>query len=99
MEEGTRTKKTVFIGGVAEEVDESTIYENFSTFGTLWLSCCIAWVLIGDTTLQVISSRYSCPRPQQIPIDRQVCAIDSHLEMCESLTCMHQRRSIVASHS
>ncbi|KZP19457.1 RNA-binding domain-containing protein [Athelia psychrophila] len=35
MEEGTRTKKTVFIGGVAEEVDESTIYEHFSTFGDI----------------------------------------------------------------
>ncbi|KAF7976723.1 hypothetical protein HWV62_5903 [Athelia sp. TMB] len=35
MEEGTRTKKTVFVGGVAEEVDESIIYENFSTFGDI----------------------------------------------------------------
>jgi RNA recognition motif-containing protein len=33
MEEGTRTKKTVFIGGISDDVDESTIYENFSTFG------------------------------------------------------------------
>jgi peptidyl-prolyl isomerase E (cyclophilin E) len=33
MEEGTKSKKTVFIGGVGDEVDESAIYETFSTFG------------------------------------------------------------------
>lgn len=38
MEEGTRTKKTVFVGGISEDIDESTIYEHFSTFGTLRLS-------------------------------------------------------------
>ena len=35
MEEGTRTKKTVLIGGISDDVDESTIYENFSTFGAV----------------------------------------------------------------
>ncbi|KAF9053729.1 hypothetical protein BDZ89DRAFT_1205296 [Hymenopellis radicata] len=35
MEEGTKAKKTVFVGGVAEEVDESKIYETFSTFGDI----------------------------------------------------------------
>ncbi|CAK5277403.1 unnamed protein product [Mycena citricolor] len=35
MEEGTKSKKTVFVGGVAEEVDEAIIYENFSTFGDI----------------------------------------------------------------
>jgi peptidyl-prolyl isomerase E (cyclophilin E) len=35
MEEGSRTKKTVFIGGISDEVDESTIYDNFSTFGDI----------------------------------------------------------------
>ncbi|KAJ6630832.1 RNA-binding domain-containing protein [Mycena sp. CBHHK59/15] len=35
MEEGTKSKKTVFVGGVAEEVDESIIYEHFSTFGDI----------------------------------------------------------------
>jgi hypothetical protein len=35
MEEGTRTKKTVFIGGISDDVDESTIYENFSIFGAV----------------------------------------------------------------
>lgn len=33
MEEGTKNKKTVFLGGLAEDVDEALIYENFSTFG------------------------------------------------------------------
>lgn len=33
MEQGSRTKKTVFVGGVSDDVDESVIYENFSTFG------------------------------------------------------------------
>lgn len=33
MEEGTRTKKTIFVGGISDNVDESVIYDNFSTFG------------------------------------------------------------------
>lgn len=33
MEEGSKAKKTVFVGGISEEVDESIIYESFSTFG------------------------------------------------------------------
>lgn len=37
MEEGTKSKKTVFVGGVGEDVDEAIIYENFSTFGALCL--------------------------------------------------------------
>ncbi|KAJ6596923.1 RNA-binding domain-containing protein [Mycena vulgaris] len=35
MEEGSKSKKTVFVGGVGEEVDEATIYEHFSTFGDI----------------------------------------------------------------
>ena len=34
MEEGTRTKKTIFVGGIGDEVDETVIVETFSTFGT-----------------------------------------------------------------
>jgi peptidyl-prolyl isomerase E (cyclophilin E) len=34
MEEGTRTKKTIFVGGISDDMDETNIYENFSTFGT-----------------------------------------------------------------
>ncbi|KAH9856971.1 hypothetical protein C2E23DRAFT_806152 [Lenzites betulinus] len=33
MEEGTKSKKTVFIGGIGDDVDEATILENFATFG------------------------------------------------------------------
>jgi len=33
MEEGTKSKKTVFVGGIGDDVDESVIYERFSTFG------------------------------------------------------------------
>ncbi|KAG5342772.1 Peptidyl-prolyl cis-trans isomerase E [Termitomyces sp. T112] len=35
MEEGTKSKKTVFVGGVADDVDEGTLYESFSTFGDI----------------------------------------------------------------
>jgi len=35
MEEGTKTKKTVFIGGIGDDVDEAVIYETFSTFGDI----------------------------------------------------------------
>jgi len=33
MEEGTKTKKTVFVGGISDDTDETTLYESFSTFG------------------------------------------------------------------
>ena len=33
MEEGTKAKKTVFVGGIGDDIDESAIYESFSTFG------------------------------------------------------------------
>jgi hypothetical protein len=33
MEEGTKSKKTVFVGGIGDDVDEGVIYENFTTFG------------------------------------------------------------------
>ncbi|EIM90044.1 RNA-binding domain-containing protein [Stereum hirsutum FP-91666 SS1] len=35
MEEGTKTKKTVFIGGIGDDVDESVILEAFQTFGDI----------------------------------------------------------------
>ncbi|KAG8217532.1 RNA-binding domain-containing protein [Butyriboletus roseoflavus] len=35
MEEGTKGKKTVFIGGIGDDVDETIIYECFSTFGDI----------------------------------------------------------------
>jgi peptidyl-prolyl isomerase E (cyclophilin E) len=37
MEEGTKSKKTVFIGGIGDDVDEGVIYEHFSTFGNALL--------------------------------------------------------------
>jgi hypothetical protein len=39
MEEGTKTKKTVFVGGIGDDVDESAIFEHFSTFGMLGILC------------------------------------------------------------
>ncbi|PAV23933.1 RNA-binding domain-containing [Pyrrhoderma noxium] len=35
MEEGTKAKKTVFVGGIGDDIDESAIYESFSTFGDI----------------------------------------------------------------
>ncbi|KAG5645227.1 hypothetical protein DXG03_006644 [Asterophora parasitica] len=35
MEQGTKSKKTVFVGGIADDVDEAIVYENFSTFGDI----------------------------------------------------------------
>jgi hypothetical protein len=34
MEEGTKTKKTVFVGGFDDDVDEALIFQAFSIFGT-----------------------------------------------------------------
>jgi RNA recognition motif-containing protein len=33
MEEGGKTKKTIFVGGIGEDVDEQVMLETFSTFG------------------------------------------------------------------
>ncbi|KAF5377021.1 hypothetical protein D9757_001862 [Collybiopsis confluens] len=33
MEEGTKSKKTVFVGGIGEDVDEGIIIQHFATFG------------------------------------------------------------------
>ncbi|EEB91921.1 hypothetical protein MPER_09646 [Moniliophthora perniciosa FA553] len=35
MEEGTKSKKTVFVGGIGEDVDEAVIYEHFALFGDI----------------------------------------------------------------
>ncbi|KAK1236534.1 hypothetical protein PQX77_000227 [Marasmius sp. AFHP31] len=35
MEEGTKSKKTVFVGGLGEDINEAVIYEHFSTFGDI----------------------------------------------------------------
>ena len=34
MEEGSKSK-TIFVGGIAEDVDEAALYEHFSAFGML----------------------------------------------------------------
>jgi peptidyl-prolyl isomerase E (cyclophilin E) len=33
MEEGGKPKKTIFVGGIGEDVDEKVLLESFSTFG------------------------------------------------------------------
>ena len=33
MEEGTKTKKTVFVGNIANDVDEAVLLDTFHTFG------------------------------------------------------------------
>jgi peptidyl-prolyl isomerase E (cyclophilin E) len=35
MEGGTKSKKTIFVGGISEDTDETTLYEGFSTFGDI----------------------------------------------------------------
>ncbi|KAI0725132.1 RNA-binding domain-containing protein [Fomitopsis betulina] len=35
MEEGTKTKKTVFVGGIGDDVDETVLIETFSVFGDI----------------------------------------------------------------
>lgn len=35
MEQGTKSKKTVFVGGISDDTDETAIYQSFSTFGEL----------------------------------------------------------------
>ncbi|EKM82656.1 hypothetical protein AGABI1DRAFT_33563 [Agaricus bisporus var. burnettii JB137-S8] len=35
MEDGTKSKKTVFVGGLNEDIDEAILYETFSTFGDI----------------------------------------------------------------
>ncbi|TRM62474.1 hypothetical protein BD626DRAFT_49629 [Schizophyllum amplum] len=33
MEEGTKNKKTIFVGGLVDEINEAILFETFSTFG------------------------------------------------------------------
>lgn len=33
MEEGTKSKRTVFVGGLGDDIDEGALYESFQTFG------------------------------------------------------------------
>lgn len=33
MEEGTKSKRTVFVGGLGDDIDEAALYESFQTFG------------------------------------------------------------------
>ncbi|KAF7304902.1 Cyclophilin type peptidyl-prolyl cis-trans [Mycena kentingensis (nom. inval.)] len=35
MADGGPSKKTVFVGGVGEDIDEAALYEHFSTFGDI----------------------------------------------------------------
>jgi len=35
MEQGTKGKKTIFVGGIGDDVDESVLYESFSAFGDI----------------------------------------------------------------
>lgn len=35
MEQGTKSKKTVFVGGISDDTDETAIYQSFSTFGEI----------------------------------------------------------------
>ncbi|THH33838.1 hypothetical protein EUX98_g255 [Antrodiella citrinella] len=35
MEQGTRTKKTIFVGGISDDVDEGALVETFSAFGDI----------------------------------------------------------------
>lgn len=37
MEEGTKTKKTVYVGGLADEVNEDVLLETFAPFGQYFL--------------------------------------------------------------
>ena len=38
MEAGTQSKKTIFVGGIGDDVDQAVILENFATFGPCHVS-------------------------------------------------------------
>ena len=42
MEEGTKSKKTIFVGGIGDDVDENVIYSNFATFGACHVSSALS---------------------------------------------------------
>ncbi|KAI0818764.1 hypothetical protein BC629DRAFT_1435593 [Irpex lacteus] len=44
MEEGTKTKKTVFVGNIADDVDETVLVETFGTFGCSHRCACSLWL-------------------------------------------------------
>jgi len=72
MEEGGRTKKTIFVGGIGEDVDEQVILETFSIFGGFcWSGYLPDWTY----TLQAISSTFNSPQTQQADHMRIVCLL------------------------
>ena len=58
MEEGAKNKKTIFIGGIGEDVDEEVILGEFSTFGGSCWQHCLRWV---DPSLSRRYHRRSTP--------------------------------------
>lgn len=54
MEEGTKGKKTIFIGGIGEDVDEAVIYEHFAAFGRCPLCFMTSSPLTSRTTGDII---------------------------------------------
>jgi len=54
MEEGTKGKKTIFIGGIGEDVDETVIYEHFAAFGGCSLRFSTTFTLHVETTGDII---------------------------------------------
>ena len=62
MEEGTKSKRTVYIGGLSEDTDEALIYETFSTFGMLVLFGALWWWL----TEKLCRGRYRSSSPRSI---------------------------------
>ena len=89
MEEGGgKTKKTIFVGGIGEDVDEQVILESFSTFGG---SCAAEAVFPVLTLFQAISSTFNSQQTQQADRMRIVCILPrifiaylTHLYSCGS---------------
>jgi hypothetical protein len=59
MEEGAKSKKTVFVGGISEDTDETTLYESFSTFGVfvIHLSMAAFLALVLTQVLSILENR------------------------------------------
>ena len=67
MEEGTKSKKTVFIGGISEDTDETTLYESFSTFGVFVIHLSMAAFSCASANSDFIHSRIGDIIEVQLP--------------------------------
>ena len=64
MEEGSKNKKTIFVGGLSDDLDQTTLIETFGTFGDI-------------IDVQIPSAQTNGRPGPSVPI--RICSMESRL--------------------